>query len=797
MKKLILLFLIFQLFILGDMVAKTIQPKNKSFFTVTINNLNLKIETFGNNIVRVIKLPADKKLIKESLTVVLPQGGCEMNYTNSSDDYLLTTPNLKISINKITGIISFSDLTGRLLLKESTIKPEFRPTEDVNGPTSTIQQKFQLSVGEAIYGLGQDQRGIINYRNHSVLLKQRNMFAANPFMVSSFGYGILWDNYSTTTFTDDITGASFKSEAGDCIDYYFVYGQTAGGTISAYRDLTGPAPMYGKWVFGLWQCRERYQSQNEITGVVEHYRKLKIPLDNIVQDWRYWGMEDENWNSTEFGNPSFPDPKGMIDNIHKNNAHVMISVWPSFGEKTAIFKEMKDKGLLYGFRTWPETEKVRVYDAFNPEARAVYWKHMNKNIFSKGMDAWWLDATEPEQTDRQGKMDSTQTALGSFKRFRNAYPLQTNKGVYENQRMTGSDKRVFILTRSAFAGQQRYGSSTWSGDIEGTWEVFKNQIAGGINFCLSGIPYWTTDIGGFYVRDNLYPLGVKDKAYQELYVRWYQFGAFSPLFRSHGTSTPREIYQFGEKGYWAYDVQEKYIHLRYRLLPYIYSQSYKVTSEGASMLRGLVMDYPTDSMALNLNNEYLFGPSILVTPVTEAQYTTEDGKTGKSNFDTIKQTSVYLPANQVWYDFWTGEKVNGGKMISKRTPIDILPLYIKAGSIIPFGPSMQYATEKIADPIEIRVYTGANAEFTLYEDENDNYNYEKGVSALIPFRWNESTNTLTVGKRKGHYPGMPDKRTFRIVLVNSGFGVGDSEEEHPSTIIKYSGNLISVKIRKP
>ena len=788
------LFLILLFVTILNLDINATNLEKKSTFQITLGRLNLEIQTYGQKIVRIVKYPVGKKVKKESLVVVLSQGSSNLNRKENSKEVILTMQQFKIKVDKLSGIISFLDLSDQLILKESLIDSAFIPTADVNGKSYKIEQKFKLSGDEALYGLGQDQRGIMNYRNHSVLLKQRNMFVANPFLLSSKGYGLFWDNYSETTFSDDRKGASFKSVIGDCIDYYFVYGGTSDGTIAAYRELTGAAPMFGKWVYGLWQCRERYQSQEEIVEVVEKYRKLNVPLDNIVQDWRYWGMEEDTWNATEFGNPNFSDPKGMIDKIHNQHAHVMISVWPSFGEKTAIYDELNQNKMLYDFKTWPSTDKVKVYDAFNEKARDIYWKYMNKNLFSIGMDAWWLDATEPEQGDRQGKIDSTQTSLGSFKRFANAFPLQTNKGVYENQRKTSSDKRVFILTRSAFTGQQRYGASTWSGDIDGNWEVFHNQIAAGVNFSLSGIPYWTTDIGGFWVRPELYPKGVADPAYQELYVRWFQFGAFSPLFRSHGTNTPREIYQFGKKGYWAYDVQEKYINLRYRLLPYIYSQSWCVTSKGASVIRGLVMDFPTDTTALNVANQYMFGPSLLVTPVSEALYSWQNGKLWESDFSTTKSTSVYLPESQGWFDFWTGEKYTGGKHVLKQTPMDILPLYVKAGSIIPMGPTMQYATEKKADPIELRVYTGADAEFTLYEDENDNYNYEKGVYALIPINWNEITKTLTIGKRKGKFPGMPDKRVFKVVFVHDNFGIGGAEVDKPSCEVVYSGESLKVRL---
>ncbi|MDR3625351.1 MAG: glycoside hydrolase family 31 protein, partial [Ignavibacteriaceae bacterium] len=609
---------------------------------IKTSTINFNVEVFSSKIIRIVKFPSGVIKPKVSLSVIKAPEKTKFKVYENKNVITVRTSSLKITLNIGNGLIAFYDLKDHQLLSEAETPAMFVPTLDVDKKTFAVKQNFKLSNEEGIYGLGQDQKGVMNYRNHEVTLKQSNMFVANPFMLSTKGYGLLWDNYSSSHFSDDTGRTSFESEIGDCIDYYFVYGLTPDGVVAGYRDLTGQSPMYGKWAFGFWQCRERYTSQDEIVGVVEKFRSLKVPLDNIVQDWRYWG-ETENWNSTEFGNPLYPNPKEMIEKIHKNNAHIMISVWPSFGENTAIYKELKGQRLLYDFNTWPNEARIRVYDAFDLQARNIYWKYMNKNLFSIGVDAWWLDATEPEQGDRQGKIDSTQTYLGSLKRFRNAFPLQTNRGVYENQRKTSSDKRVFILTRSSFAGQQRYGASTWSGDIEGKWDVFRNQISGGLNFCMSGIPYWTTDIGGFYARNESYPQGVANPSYQELYVRWFQFGTFCPLFRSHGTSTPREIYNFGSKGYWAYDVQEKYINLRYRLMPYIYSVARMVTHNAYTMMRGLPMDFPGDKNTYSIDDQYMFGPAIMVCPVTDymlhrppessvpvssGYFRTDDGKPG-------------------------------------------------------------------------------------------------------------------------------------------------------------------------
>ncbi|MFZ1082309.1 MAG: TIM-barrel domain-containing protein [Candidatus Kryptoniota bacterium] len=754
------------------------------------------IEVFNPKIIRIVKFPSGSPESKISLSVIKVPEETKFKIYERKGIINVTTLSLKICLTIGTGLIAFYDLKGHQLLREAETPAMFVPTPDADKKTFAVKQYFKLSSDEGIYGLGQDQNGVMNYRNHEVLLKQSNMHVANPFMLSTKGYGLLWDNYSASYFSDDSSGTLFESEIGDCIDYYFVYGPTPDSVIASYRDLTGQSPMFCKWAFGFWQSRERYTSQDEIVGVVEKYRSLRVPLDNIVQDWRYWG-ETENWNSTEFGDSSFPNPKEMIEKLHNDNVHIMISVWPSFGENTAIYTELKEKKLLYDFITFPpEGGGVRVYDAFNPLAREIYWKYMNKNLFSIGIDAWWLDATEPEQQDRQGKIDSTITFLGSFKRFRNAFPLETCRGVYDNQRRTSSNKRVFILTRSAFAGQQRYSASNWSGDIDGTWNVFRRQISGGLNFCMSGIPYWTTDIGGFYVRNDAYPQGVANPSYQELYVRWFQFGAFCPLFRSHGTSTPREIYNFGSKGYWAFDAQEKFLNLRYRLMPYIYTLAWKVTHEAYTMMRGLPMDFADDPKVLAIDNQYMFGPSILVCPVTEPQYTTqaEDGtQIGTTDLSTIHSTQVYLPQCSGWFNFWTGEKIDGGQEWSCKTPIDIMPLFVKAGSIIPFGPYLQYAEEKPADPIELRIYTGADATFELYEDENDNYDYEKGIYAVIPLKWDDKSQTLTIGKREGSFPGMKKERTFNIVFVKENHGVGVDIEKQPDKTVQYKGNRIVIQ----
>ncbi|MDN5288504.1 MAG: xylosidase [Mucilaginibacter sp.] len=753
-------------------------------FKTSVNNTNVEIQFFTPRIVRVFKSPSGITAVKKSLSVIQEPQKATLNFQTDAHSITVRSSAILVKLNKLNGQVTFSNLKGVTLLNESTEGVKFTLFKDSLENTFSVTQGFQLEEGEAIYGLGQHQAGIMNQRNQQLTLKQENMQIGIPFMHSSKGYGLFWDNYSATVFDDNTTGTSFSSQVGNCADYYFIYGGTPDQVIAGYRHLTGQAPMFPRWAFGYWQSRERYKAQQEVVGVLKKYRELQVPIDGIVQDWQYWGVDDAQWNSTEFGNPNYPNPKVMIDSVHQLNAHIIISVWPSFGNKTRIWADMNKKGFLYNnFLTWPPTAIVQPYDAFNPKARDLWWSYVNKNIFSLGMDGWWLDSTEPDHSKPKESDDNTPTYLGTFRKVRNAYPLVHTGGVYEHQREVSSDKRVFILARSAFAGQQRNATTVWSGDIRSDWDVFRKQISGGLNLSLSGIPYWNTDIGGFFANGFSHD-GVKNIGYQELYVRWAQFGAFCPMMRSHGTETPREIYQFGAKGYWAYDAIEKYINLRYRLLPYNYSNAWSITANGSTMMRALVMDFPEDKKALDINNEYMFGKAFLVCPVTDSMYTSK--VSSKTDFDHIKTQQVYLPANHTWFDFWTGDQLQGGQSVTKATPVDVMPLYVKAGSIIPMGPFQQYTGEKDLKNIELRIYPGADGSFTLYEDENDNYNYEKGVYATIEFKWNDKVKTLTVDTRKGTYPGVLKDRVFNVILVNANHGVG-AETIKPDKAIVYSG----------
>jgi alpha-D-xyloside xylohydrolase len=765
-----ILFLTGIFFLSGQLFAQQYE-KTASGVKTHLQSMQVEIQFITPEIVHVYKIPDEGAIPqKESFSVIKKSEDVSLEISCQNDIVRLKSKSLQVTLNLLTGKIAFFDPNKKNLLTEKDYGAQFTGFNDAGNKTYRIRQAFRLEDQEAIYGLGQHQSGTMNQRNQRITLRQENMQICIPFIQSVKGYGLFWDNYSPTIFQDNPQEMSWES-TGFCIDYYFLYGKNADGVIAQMRELTGQAPMFPLWTFGFFQSRERYTGQEELLNVVRKYRSLQIPLDGIVQDWQYWGLNNADWNSTEFGNPSFPNPTKMVEDIHSLNAHILISVWPSFGPNTQIFKEFSDKKMLFGYETYPPREGVKVYDAFNPEARDIYWNYLNKNLFSLGMDGWWLDATEPEHQPVKESDFTLKTHLGTVRSVYNAYPLLSVGGVYEHQRAITDAKRVFILTRSAFAGQQRYAATSWSGDVDADWQVLRNQISGGLNFSLCGIPYWNTDIGGFFVRDN-FKGGLQNKAYHELYARWMQFAVFTTLMRSHGTSIPREIYQFGKKGDWSYDVQEKYIKLRYKLLPYLYSTAWDVTHNAGSFMRALFMDFREDPEVLEINNRYMFGKVFLVAPVTEPS---------------VKEQAVYLPKGTSWIDFWTGEKLPGGSVVSKETPIDIIPLYVKAGSIVPLGPDIQYATEKQWDNLEIRIYPGADGEFVLYEDENDNYNYEKGKYSVISFQWNDKEKQLTIGERTGSYPGMLKSRKFSVVLVNDGNGTGMNLPGKKSKIIFYNG----------
>jgi alpha-D-xyloside xylohydrolase len=691
-------------------------------------------------------------------------------FTVESDDksITLTTSQVKAVIERQSGTLAYKTLDGRTLTTDSY--RQLIPAE-VNGEKTSHAEVFFAIYGskEGLYGLGQHQAGVWNYRGETVDLSQENTNIAIPLLVSSNGYGIFWNNPSRSRVNNRFVHMLYLSaDVADRVDYYFLAGPEPDQIVAHYRELTGDAPMFGRWAYGFWQCKNKYESQAELEAVAAKYRALHIPVDNIVQDWFWWTtMGEMKWN------PNYPDPQAMINDLHDKHFHLMVSIWPYFRPGSKEYETMDKnnwfiaKTAVSGFHPVGQA----LYDPTNPAARKYYWDNANAALFQKGVDAWWLDTDEPETEGREGNiLTDHQLFLGSGARYANIFPNFHTGGVADGQRAASDKKRIFILSRSAYAGSQRNGVTAWSGDVLSDFLSFQRQISAGLNYAISGMPYWTTDIGGFISGGDL-----NDPKFRELFVRWFQFGTFSPIFRVHGTRNPsqNELWSYGPE---AQKILVDYDTLRYRLMPYIYSEAWRVTSERYTIMRPLVMDWRTDARAQNTADEFLFGPSILVNPVY---------------IQGAASRSVYLP-KATWYDFWTGEKLEGEQTIQAAAPLEKLPLYVRAGSILPLGPTMEWTTEKPEDPIELRVYPGADGDFTLYEDENDNYNYEKGAHATIAMHWDDAARRLTIGAREGSFPGMVEKRTFRLVIVGREHGVGISAADTAEKTVAYMGEKVSV-----
>lgn len=909
-----------------------VTPKNGAAKTIEISVIN-------NRIVRVQASPQSVIPTVSSLCVV---PGLKTNdpfkVTNNAKFAQLSTNELTVKVSLLTGEISFMDKSGKVLLQEAKGGRSFNSFNVDSDKGYSMQQVFTGIPGEAIYGLGQHQSDVFNYKNKSEDLFQYNTKVSVPFVVSTENYGILWDNYSQSKYGDprpyqnlnqftlydkngnkgfltatylqkngptivrneneidyedietvkkfpvnfSFSGASiiwegsieanqtdsykfnlyyagytkvyindslivperwrtswnpntyrfefplvkskrtkiklewkpdggvsyiglkalsvspiekngnisFWSEMGDKMDYYFVAGKKMDDVISGYRTLTGKAPIMPNWAMGYWQSRERYKTQDELLGAVSEYRKRNIPIDNIVLDWSYW--PEKEWGSHKFDLKRFPDAKAMIDSVHKQNSHIMISVWPKFYDTTDYFKEFEKKGWMYmlavkdSVRDWIGKGYVgSFYDAYSKDARKLFWKQMHDNIYTKGMDAWWMDASEPDILSNSSieyrKKLMHPNALGSSNKYFNAYALMNAEAIYNGQRSVDSNKRVFLLTRSGFAGLQRYSTATWSGDIGTRWEDMKSQISAGLNFAMSGIPFWTMDIGGFCVEKR-YENGQNEfdktgnenadlKEWRELNLRWFQFGSFCPLFRSHGQFPYREIYNIAPETHPVYKSLVYYDELRYKLMPYIYSLNGMAHFNDYTLMRSLVMDYAADKNTFSIGDQFLFGPSLMVCPVYTYQ---------------ARKRDVYFPAGVKWYDFYTGKTIEGGKKISVEAPLERVPLFVPAGSILPVGPVLQYAAEKKADDFEIKVYAGKDGQFSLYEDEGINYNYEKGNYSTIAFEYKDAENKLIISQRVGAFEGMLYNRIFRIKLV------GKSESE--VKVIQYNGSKTEVKL---
>jgi alpha-D-xyloside xylohydrolase len=762
------------------------------------NAQKVEVTFYTPSIVRIQKATDGNIISKQSLSVTMQPQQVKVSRSqekldqNTVIDVYKTD---KLTVTVFEGGVMFRDNKGNTLLAERT--------------SDKLRQSFNIDKDEPIYGLGILQEGRMDMRGTNRRMIQGNTDDYCNIIQSIKGYGLFWDNYSPTTFIANEDNFGFTSENGDGIDYYFIYGGDADGVIAGIRQLTGTVPMQPLWSYGFMQSRERYKSSRELTEVLDRYRADGVPIDVMIQDWQYWG-DNYLWNAMEFNNPDFSNPERWIKHIHDQNAKLMISIWSSFGPMTKPYRELQPKGMLLDFQTWPQSglsdwpprmdypSGVRPYDPFSKEARDIYWNHLTR-LYNLDIDGWWMDSTEPDHLDFKEEDLDVPTAMGPFRNVRNAFPLMAVGGVYDNQRAMedGNRKRVLILTRSVFAGQQRYGSNTWSGDLQSNWNSLRNQVPAGLNFALTGNPNFNSDLGGFFA--NSYNERSQDGSatqnplYQELYVRWMQYGVFCPMMRSHGTEVPRELYYYGKAGEPVYDALLGAVKLRYSLLPYIYSLAHDVSANNGTFQRALMMDFRDDRNVWNIGNEFMFGRSLLVAPVLEAKYTPERAMSksragiGDVDFTEPKSTKIYLPAGTRWYDFKTLKLYDGGQEIERTVDISSIPLYVREGSILPIGPDVQYSTQKPWDELQILVFAGKDGRFTLYEDEFDNYNYENGAYSTIEFSYNNKSRQLTIDTRKGSYDGMLQKRKFLIILVKEG-------RYNEVKTVEYSGKKIKISL---
>lgn len=731
-----------------------------------VPNGSMKIKVCTDKIIQV--LYANTTILPQNDTIIVNKvwdSSPDFSVSDAGDTITIVTESLKIQVSKSSYLVRYYDLAGNLILAEAskTVVPVTLYSVNTNTCTGT----FYSPASEGLYGLGQHQQRVMNYKGNSVALDQQNKEIALPFLLSTSGYGLLWDNYSYTDFKGNVAGNTqyqFSSESGKMVDYYFMYGPEPDGIINQYRIASGKAPMFPKWAYGLFQSKDKYTSATELLTMANKYREAGFPLDCIVQDWDYW--TPDFWGSHTVNTDRYPDPKALVDSLHALSLHTMISIWPVFHKSTANYQEFNAINAIY-----PSAGNHHFYDPHNDAAKKIYWNQVNSQLFAKhGWDAWWADNNEPQGYPDSFDRKNFVTAKGPGVTYYNTYPIQHTAAYYFGWRTDHPDRRVFTLSRSAFPGQQRYATAAWSGDIYSTWNDFQNQLSAGLNFSMSGMPYWTTDIGGYFYVDW------STVNNNELMSRWFQYGAFCPIFRIHGQGDKALV----SSTLTANTVENlaKYNKLRYRLMPYIYSQAWKVTNENYTIMRHLVMDYRADLNVRNIDNQFMFGPSLMINPVTSAG---------------INKRTVYLPAGK-WFDFWTGKEYAGSQTITADAPLDIMPIFVKAGSIIPMGPDISYATQSV-DPTDIRVYKGANGSFVLYEDEGDSYNYEIGEYTEIPFTYDDATNELTIGARKGSFMNMMADRTFRVVLVDEFYGTGLNSPVSFDSIVSYNGTETKVSFR--
>jgi alpha-D-xyloside xylohydrolase len=749
-------------------LAPVAAQQSEHGFHATVGSEALDVTVCGDSVIHVVAKPetaAQSGPKPWMLDASQSCAGAPFQFAQNAKSATLKTDKLEVTFGLERGNLSYRALNGDALLREGSSLPRTYEPVQLNGEsTYQVTDRFSPVLAEALYGLGQHQSGLFNYRGATVELGQDNTDVAIPLLISSKGYALMW-NTAALTYVDNRFPLDliFSSIAGKSVDYYFLYGPEMDTIIHEYRNLTGHAPMLPKWSYGFFQSKDRYVSLDEIAGIAQRYRSEHIPLDAMVQDWFWW----KNEGDPDF-NANFHDVPKDLDALHKENVHTMISVWGLLDPASETYKILDAKKLLI--------PGAHVYDPSSAEGRDIYWNRLPGKLLAQGWDAFWLDSAEPEEFwPHMGDaiLRNKQLAIGNGAEYTNVFPLLHTLGVQDHWKAENGGKRVFLLTRSAFLGQQRVGATVWSGDVYGSYWGLSHQVAAGLNFALSGYPYWTTDIGGYWPpHDN----PIADPAFQELYARWFEFGVFCPIFRTHGHRPNNEL--------WSYDKVEptliRYDKLRYRLMPYIYSLAWKVSNEDYTIQRPLVMDWRTDEKTWNVGDEFMFGPAILVNPVLKADAT---------------HRGVYLPASPAWYDFWTGASTPGGKEIDADAPLDRMPLYVRAGSILPMGPEIEYAAQNPGGPIELRIYRGADGQFNLYDDAGDSYDYEKCQHTVIPIRWNDSASVLIIGAREGTYPGMAETRAFRIVLVGSAHGTGVEVTGKSDKEITYDGKETKVSLR--
>lgn len=833
--------------------------KNAEEVSVKLSDGYLVLRPLNENAVR-IKFIKELKPEENQFVFVNEKSYLDFKFEENASSLKLKTKNYAVLFNKKTAQLSFLKSNGKVLLSEAANSRKLTESTVSSQPCYIAEQSFINDKDEQLLGLGQFQDGHYNLKNISRKLIQVNSQIALPFLYSSKGYGILWNQFGLTWYNPadesvplekesikndeerEVTGTSgtikvsqqqalykgkisikksgeytfmldlgnmdnrhfltidgkpvidqsnlwlppavstkvfltkgehhlevvcratntpslqykfaedittFRSPHSKSLDYVLFVGNNTDEVISSYREITGKAPMLPKWAFGYWQCRERYTSAEHLVKTIEEFRKRNLPVDVIVQDWQYWGKY--GWGVPKFDEQNYPEPEKFIEKLHQLHSKFSVSVWENLDKKSEVAKDYE--GLYLPNSPW--------IDIFNPKTQKIHWNTLNKNLFQNGVDSWWMDATEPENDALVGK--NTFLGIGEF--YRLTYPFFVSKAVYEGQRATNPDKRVVILTRSAFPGQQRFGTINWSGDIGWDWDAYRRQIVAGLNYSISGMPYWTTDIGGFFRPGSSQ---YSDPKYHDILMRWFQWGVFSPIFRMHGYQTETEPWKYGEK---IESNMRDLMNLRYQLLPYIYSQSWEISKNNSTMMRPLVMDFQNDKKAIEQSYQYMFGKSILVAPVVKPN---------------MENWEVYLPTGYFWYDFYTNQKNNGGKTVLADASHNKIPLFIKSGSIIPVGEVMQYALEKSNEEITIKVYAGNDGDFTLYEDEGDNYNYEKENYTLISFKWKDNEKKLQIDKRVGNYTGQINHRIFNIQII----GIN---KEVIIQKVSYEGNELTIK----